>query len=280
MIIKPRPRIIDVGAVMLRNLAYPQELELLSYASLVQLLDSHFKPKQCSFVDKANFYGANRGSGESLGEWAARLRGLASYCDFGTALETNLRDRFVLGLGPGPERDKLFEQNPSTLTLTRAIELAEQAACAKQAMGMMCNSEAIPFKEEPVYRVRDQRQPGRVSGARRADGGYSASSRCAVCGMQNHQSEKCRYKSYKCQKCGKKGHLKKVCNKPKNQCLYLVNSHTESDQKEESDCGECQNFNLRIVYDVRKRADGAATGPPPHTGPPPLARGSAYISTI
>ncbi|CAH2045794.1 unnamed protein product, partial [Iphiclides podalirius] len=117
-----------------------------------------------------------------------RERGLASYCDFGTALETNLRDRFVLGLGPGPERDKLFEQNPSTLTLTRAIELAEQAACAKQAMGMMCNSEAIPFKEEPVYRVRDQRQPGRVSGARRADGGYSASSRCAVCGMQNHQN--------------------------------------------------------------------------------------------
>ena len=72
-----------------------------------------------------------------MGDWAARLRGLASHCDFGTALETNLRDRFVLGLGSGPERDKLFEQNPTTLTLMRAVELAEQAACAKQAKVMM-----------------------------------------------------------------------------------------------------------------------------------------------
>ncbi|CAH2058229.1 unnamed protein product, partial [Iphiclides podalirius] len=77
----------------------------------------------------------------------------SSYCDFGNALETTLRDRFVLGLGPGPERDKLFEQNPSTLTLKRAIELAEQAACAKQASVMMCSSEAVRVKEELVYRV-------------------------------------------------------------------------------------------------------------------------------
>ncbi|KOB78346.1 reverse transcriptase, partial [Operophtera brumata] len=52
---------------------------------------------------------------------------------FGTALETNLRDLFFVSLGTGPECDKLFEQNPSTSTLARAIALVEQAACATEA---------------------------------------------------------------------------------------------------------------------------------------------------
>ncbi|CAG4941711.1 unnamed protein product [Parnassius apollo] len=126
---------------LVRNLAYPNTVESLTYNELVQILNSHFKPKQCSFVDKANFFGATRSPGESLGDWAARLRGLASYCEFGDALETNLRDRFVLGLGSGPERDKLFEQNPTTLTLTKAIEIGEQAACAREVKVMLNTSD-------------------------------------------------------------------------------------------------------------------------------------------
>ncbi|KAG6448146.1 hypothetical protein O3G_MSEX005332 [Manduca sexta] len=179
---------------LLRNLAYPKELDSLKFLDLILLLDSHFKPKQCSFADKAKFFGANRNPGESLGEWVARIRGLASYCEFGTALETNLRDRFVLGLGSGPERDKLFEQNASTLTLARAIELAEQAACAKEAKVMMGTSETVPNKEEPIYKVKIHQQHGRgetrPTGATGAIGTISAnSSRCSVCGLKNHPRE-------------------------------------------------------------------------------------------
>lgn len=59
---------------LVRNLAYPQDLEELDYKKLVELLDTHFKRKQCSFADKAKFYGAKRNTGESLGDWAARMR--------------------------------------------------------------------------------------------------------------------------------------------------------------------------------------------------------------
>ncbi|XP_028161468.1 uncharacterized protein LOC135072008 [Ostrinia nubilalis] len=241
---------------LLRNLAYPTELESLSFDNLIQLLNSHFKPKKCSFVDKANFYGASRSPGESLSDWAARLRGLASYCEFGSALETNLVDRFVLGLGSGPERDKLFEQNPSKLTLTRAIELAEQAACAKEAK-IMCTSEASIIKEEPVYRARFQNQSGRGYGAAGSGGAGSSrrgaaqrdDARCSVCGLKNHTSEMCRYKNYKCQKCGVKGHLKKVCGSSgKGSCVYHVDAGSECDENKVKDtaCQECQNFNIRF----------------------------------
>lgn len=235
------------------NLAFPKELETLSYEDLVKLLDSHFKPKKCTFVDKTKFFGASRTTGETVGEWAARLRGLATYCDFGTALETNLRDRFVLGLSAGPERDKLFEQNPSTLTLSRAIEMAEQAACAKEAKALLGSvSEAISIKEEPVYRAKFQGQASRGRGAGGADAATRRDTdRCEVCGMKNHSSEKCRYKGYTCQKCGLKGHLKKVCGNSKKTSVYHVdtNEGSSDNQPQDKGCEECQNFNIRYVAD-------------------------------
>ncbi|CAH2043348.1 unnamed protein product, partial [Iphiclides podalirius] len=147
----------------------------------------------------------------------------------------DLKGSFRSRPGPRSRTRQVVRAEPVKLTLTRAIELAEQAACAKQAM-VMCNSEAIPVKEEPVYRVRNQGQPGRVSGARRANGGYAASSRCAVCGMENHQ---------------------------KVECGGLISTVT-------SNGGSARVRRAQTC--VRRRH-----GTPPHPGPPPLARGSAYI---
>lgn len=146
--------ITDETYRLVRNLAYPSQLESLSYTELVKLLDGHFKPKTSSFVDRAKLYGATRNPGESLGDWAARLRGLASSCDFGVAFESNVTDRFVLGLDSGPERDKLFEFTPATLSLTRSIEVAEQAAYTKEAKTTLCTKEAGHVKEEEVFRAR------------------------------------------------------------------------------------------------------------------------------
>ncbi|XP_045540087.1 uncharacterized protein LOC123722419 [Papilio machaon] len=244
---------------LIRNLSYPQEVESLSYSELVLLLDGHFKPKVCTFADKANFYEATRSPGESLGDWAARLRGLASYCDFGAALETVLRDRFVLGLGSGPERDRLFEQSPTALTLTRAIELAEQAACARQAK-LRCSSEAMLTKEEPIYQLGQQDHCRRSGNGRRVGASTSGSSGaaprrdlrwetscCAVCGMKSHHSDKCRYRRYTCQKCGKKGHLKKVCGNDRNRGFYHVDSDYDGQGTENEECQSFQNFNMRYV---------------------------------
>ncbi|XP_059055337.1 uncharacterized protein LOC131849315 [Achroia grisella] len=250
---------------LVRNLAYPEELEELSFVQLVVLLDSHFKPKQCSFADRAKFYGATRNCGESLGDWAARLRGLASYCDFGVALDTNLTDRFVLGLGSGPERDKLFEQNVSELKLARAIEIAEKAECARDAKFLVSDSVAV--KEEAMYKLSHsstgKKNGGENSGGSKYGGGMNSRMACAsqagrdqhkylrdlhclVCGLKNHSEDKCRYKNYKCQKCGKKGHLKKMCNK-KNKSVYVNQIENENnDTDSDTGCGECHNFNLRF----------------------------------
>ncbi|CAG5051166.1 unnamed protein product [Parnassius apollo] len=251
---------------LVRNLAYPRETGTLSYREVAELLDKHFEPKHSSFVDKARFYGATRNPGEPLGEWAARLRGLASYCNFGTALETVLLNRFVLGLGTGLERDRLFEQNESSLSFAKDLEIAEQAAYTREAKALVSREMSISIKDEQVYYSADKtsrRSDGshwRSSGGMhvcatddRGSGGSGrasvsrkgckeeATNRCAVCGLTTHSAEQCRYRTYRCQvqvRC----HLKKMC-KVRVHNINTVKKETEPD----GDCGACMECRLHSM---------------------------------
>ncbi|VVD05955.1 unnamed protein product, partial [Leptidea sinapis] len=155
------------------NLIHPTKIECVSYESLVKALNEHFAPVKSTFAEKSRFYGAVQEVSESVEEWAARLRGLVIHGGFGDSLDMVLRDRFVLGLRIGPERDRLFELKADDLTFSRAVEVAKQTASAREARNSTAmGAAASVMKEEP----------------------------------------KCRYKNYTCQKCGRKGHLKKVCS--------------------------------------------------------------------
>ncbi|XP_039763949.1 uncharacterized protein LOC120636507 [Pararge aegeria] len=227
----------DESYRLVRNLVHPNKLEDCAYSELVEVLNRHFTPKRSTFADRAKFYEASRSDGESIEEWAARLRGLAVYCDFGTELDTLMRDRFVLGFRAGPERDKLFECDSKSLTFGQAVEVAQKAACARQAR--------VIVKEEPVFRVNEQRSanPGQ-SQARSRGGPQEDSQRCNVCGLRFHSAEKCRFRNLKCNVCGLKGHLKKMCKAKKSN---LHNIGAESDTSQGSDCRECDLFNMRYV---------------------------------
>ncbi|CAG9133042.1 unnamed protein product [Plutella xylostella] len=240
----------DESYRLVSNLVHPKNIQEVPYDELVKALDDHFKPIRSTFGDKAKFYDAMKGHEESVEEWAARLRGLAIHCGFGTALDTVLRDRFVLGFHTGPERDRLFEQNSTELTFARAVEVAKQATSARAARVAAGSSLAAApsVKEEPLYRMSGAR-----GGAGRAAAGPARpgnEERCKVCGLRNHNAEKCRYKNLKCQKCGKKGHLKKVCVK-KECSVHNLDVDTECDESNlQAICKECELFHLRYVnYD-------------------------------
>lgn len=56
----------------------------------------------------------------------ARIKDLASRCNFGAKLEVVLRDVFVVGMGSGKIQDRLLEDDASSLsmTLTKSMEVA------------------------------------------------------------------------------------------------------------------------------------------------------------
>lgn len=92
------------------DLALPKDLKNVPYEDIVTLLDTHFSPTQVGFSERHQFYADTQQPTETPSQWAARLRGLTAWCGFSNVEET-LRDRFIMGLLPGIEKEKLYAQN-------------------------------------------------------------------------------------------------------------------------------------------------------------------------
>lgn len=206
------------------NLALPQSLDRKTFEEVIKLLDDHFTPRRCVFAERSYFYGAVQRVGEDHAQWAARLRGLAAHCGFKN-LEDALLDRFVMGMSPGPEREKLFAQDATELTLSKAVELAVSSRCSRDAANASSAGAAAPTGSEPVFVIDDARRQFRDN-------------KCAVCGFKNHKTSECRFSKYKCKKCNKTGHLRRMCKSIK----FIERAETSEDDDDDG-----KVYNIRSI---------------------------------
>ncbi|XP_028043169.1 uncharacterized protein LOC114252752 [Bombyx mandarina] len=199
------------------NLALPDDIATKSYESILGILDEHFIPKRCGFAERYNFYAAMQQNGETHGQWAARLRGLAAHCAFKN-LEESLLDKFVMGMLRGPERERLFAQEIRELTLSKAVELAESVRCAREGAAAAVVPETSG--REGVFKIAQQAKGS-------AD--RTAGEKCLVCGYKNHKTSECRFSKFKCRICDRKGHLRRMCPRNKVKHLEQGNDDDEGD---------------------------------------------------
>lgn len=93
-------------------------------------MEDHFTPRENIFQMRNNFYAASQQDGESVVDFADRLRYLSTSCNFGDNLESILIDKFVFGLKSGKIKDRICEENPilanTTLELIVDIALANE----------------------------------------------------------------------------------------------------------------------------------------------------------
>ncbi|XP_073963872.1 uncharacterized protein [Choristoneura fumiferana] len=182
------------------NLVLPKSLEDVSYGDIITSLDKQFTPKRCGFAERHHFYAAQQRPGESHPQWAARLRGLAAHCKF-KDLEEHLLDKFVVGMLPCPEREKLYTMEIEDLTLAKAVDTAASVQCARKAA---VSASAAVAGGDTVFKIGKGSKPTTKTNSMN-DG------KCLVCGSKNHKSSECRFASYKCKKCKNKGHLRRMC---------------------------------------------------------------------
>ncbi|XP_073967332.1 uncharacterized protein [Choristoneura fumiferana] len=194
------------------NLALPKDVANVPYEDILILLDKHFTPVSVGFGERHNFYAATQQPGESHTDWAARLRGLTAQCDFANVGEA-LRDRFMMGMLPCLEKEKLYAEQLKDLTLARAVELAETLRCARAGAGS--NTDQL-FK---ISKDKDKVQ-------------------CTVCGYNNHKASECRFAKYVCKKCKVKGHLRRMCTKVK---------YVGRDADNEGDDDDGKLYNIRSL---------------------------------
>lgn len=176
---------------LIQGLVSPTKPKDKTLAELQVILQQHFDPEPIVIAQRFHFYQRSQKPGESLADYLAGLRQLASRCKFGTFLSEALRDRLVCGLQSEAIQKALLSK--ADLTLDTAVETAQgMEAAARKAKDIQGN-----HKPNPVLSVK------------------TTNRRCCHCGRSNHPEHECRFKTATCHKCGKVGHIKPICTSPK-----------------------------------------------------------------
>ena len=74
-------------------------------------------------AERFQFFRRQQDVGETVAEYEAELRKLATHCDYGAFLEQALRDRLVCGLRNEASQKHLLSK--ANLTLEKALEIAQ-----------------------------------------------------------------------------------------------------------------------------------------------------------
>ena len=185
---------------LLSNLVSPGKPKDKTFAQLAEVLRSHFDPKPLVTAERFHFHRRDQAPGESISNYVAELRRLATHCDFGEYLEQALRDRLVCGIHHANTQKRLLSE--SNLTLKKAIEVACNIEAAEAQTSQLKGA-----SNAPVMAVDHSKRGHRRSSETPAD----KRGKCTRCGGGNHKAKDCRHKNAKCYKCHKTGHLSSVC---------------------------------------------------------------------
>ena len=187
---------------VLRSLLAPNvsTSEDVSFESIIDTLQNHYDPKPSEIAERFHFYHRAQGPSESISEYVAELKRLATHCAFEGQLESALRDRFVSGIRQESLQKCLLAEKG--LTFKKAVELAKVIEAVDKSTKEM-KVEASPVVVHAVVKPRSK--PSH-SGPRQRHG-----TGCHRCGDPSHSGDICKVKDYTCHHCHKKGYLARVC---------------------------------------------------------------------
>lgn len=116
----------------------------------------HFKCAISPMAQRLRFYNAVKNKDETVQQWAAWVRSLATKCEFGPELNVVLRDKFIMGLDQPRIIGKIFYEKV-TLLWEKAIQIAS-SQMEKPAIGN------VQFKKEIFYHQSDKNRRSNSQG--------------------------------------------------------------------------------------------------------------------
>ena len=189
------------ASTLLKDLLAPLDISHASvdYEKIKETLTLHLKDQHLEIAERCNFYSAHQASRESASDFYSRLKKLSEHCNFGSSLQSMLRDRMVLGCRSLEARKRLLQEEPLTLEKVRetlavfeAIETAKTGALAD-----ISPSADINFSKKPKPKPSTPQTKPRT---------------CYRCGRQTCKSPvTCPARGKTCSNCGKLNHFRSVC---------------------------------------------------------------------
>ncbi|XP_017489624.1 PREDICTED: uncharacterized protein LOC108377840, partial [Rhagoletis zephyria] len=207
-----------------------------TYAEIKRIISDVYDPAPLEIMENYRFHLRKQNESESVEEFSIALRKLAINCNFGTYLETALRNQFVFGLRSTRIQNRLLETKDlkmdAALTTAKAMELsAKGGAEIQQQKDVKSPINYIQQKNKKGKKITIMNSANSKANKTKVDE-MKMSGFCFRCGKSEHRANKCPHQNSTCSFCNVKGHLSSVCfkaKKEKKQTNYIdCEDHTNA----------------------------------------------------
>ena len=198
------------------------------YEEIKAFMTAHIQVKRCEYTEVMGFRRALRQEGESVNDYAMRLRTAATHCKF-SDIDKEIERQFVAGCKMH-ELERKVCTSTEDITLQKVLDWATAfESCEANVNGLHATAERIhEISEDTVSHLKDQRNISQASKARQG-GGYHPSrgdgaprgesrgqgqsgARCFSCNRSKHADmSQCPAKGRECRICGKVNHFAVTC---------------------------------------------------------------------
>lgn len=199
----------------------PKKPNALTYAEVVQTLNSYYDPVPNEISESFKFFHRCQQEGESVHAFIVAIRQMAQNCNFSTMLDRMIRDRIVCGVRSKNLQKQLLAKKDLNLQEAEALALAAESA-ERDSQGITSDKEqASLLKLSAQYESR-----AKTAGVQQ----------CNCCGKQGHRTNACRLIQRRCFKCTRRGHLARMCavNDKTSRMLAVTAQATETEDSDNS----------------------------------------------
>lgn len=194
----------------------PQNIREMEYQQIVDTLEAHFNPQPLEISENFRFKCRRQGDKnasspeETVDEYLVALRRIAVTCNFGTYLETALRNQLVFGLKRNDIRGRLLERRQLTLQDARDIAVSMELSLkgGAEIEGAIAKQE-VNALQKPQGKAKNKK----VGSSSQSSSSNAGDLHCYRCGDKSHLANQCKHQSTVCSYCKVKGHLERVCQK-------------------------------------------------------------------
>ena len=226
-------------------LTLPNTGDVKDYRKAVDALNAYFAPKVDTTYARHCFRQLIQAPGETIRQFATRLRRASKDCDYGEDTDNQIRDEILCKCTSTYIKRKLLEERQG-LTLARALEIAENCEKVDAQLAAM----TIEEKGENSASVN------RIEGTKTGHGKRNQSrgtktgreKTCYRCGRTGHfgRDSNCPARGQFCHRCGLEGHFQEQCRtkqkgeekqkqtkghrNPKGGAANMVGCHNEEEE--------------------------------------------------
>ena len=226
-------------------LTLPNTGDVKDYRKAVDALNAYFAPKVDTTYARHCFRQLIQAPGETIGQFATRLRRASKDCDYGEDTDNQIRDEILCKCTSTYIKRKLLEERQG-LTLARALEIAQNCEKVDAQLAAM----TIEEKGENSASVN------RIEGTKTGHGKRNQSrdtktgreKTCYRCGKTGHfgRDSNCPARGKFCHRCGLEGHFQEQCRtkqkgeekqkqtkgyrNPKGGAANMVGCHNEEEE--------------------------------------------------